>query len=66
MIIGLMPANSTMPNWVGDTLSLLHKGLSVFPSDVWVAILSNITFWASVQFSWAIIEWVYKKIPGVD
>lgn len=65
-LISLFPEGMNIPNWANSTILLLSKGLSIFPRDVWVAVLSNIAFWVSIQFIWAIIEWVYKKIPGIN
>lgn len=56
----------SLPDWIVSALSLITKGLGIFPIDVWIIVLSNGLFWLTVQFTWAIIEWIYKKIPGVD
>ena len=55
-----------LPFGIGDTINLLSKALMFFPFDVWVVVLMNITMWLSLQFAWAIIEWIYRKIPGVN
>lgn len=55
-----------LPSWAVSAISLLKKGLGIFPVDVWVVVLANGMFWLVIQFTWAIIEWIYKKIPGVD
>ena len=65
-IIGLIPEGLVLPNFVSQTLELLKYPLSIFPVDLWVVIISNVTFWYGAQILWAIVEWVYKKIPGVD
>lgn len=54
------------PNWITSTLSLISKALIFFPADVWSVVIGNVLFWTSLHFVWAIIEWVYKKIPGVN
>lgn len=58
--------NIDTPNWITNTLSLISKALIFFPADVWVVVIGNILFWTSLHFVWAIIEWVYKKIPGIN
>ena len=58
--------NYQLPNYITQFLDLVAVPLSLFPLDLWLLIIGNVTFWATVQFSWAGIEWVYKKIPGVD
>lgn len=65
-VISLLPANYSLPNFYQDSVSILSKGLAFFPSDVWIIVITNIFFWLYVQFSWSLVEWVYKKIPGVD
>ena len=66
-LIGLLPEiDFELPGWADETLALLSKALMVFPADVWIAIIFSVGFWTSIHFSWAIIEWLYKKIPGVD
>lgn len=55
-----------LPGWLGDTLSLISKAMMFFPVDVWVVVLTSVAFWLSIQFTWAVIEWVYRKIPGVN
>ena len=55
-----------LPGWFGDTMGLIADAMMFFPVDVWVAVLANVGFWLTLQFTWAIIEWVYKKIPGVS
>lgn len=58
--------NINLPFGMGDTISLLGKAMMFFPVDVWAVVILNITFWLSIQFAWAIIEWIYKKIPGIN
>lgn len=65
-VINLIPSQTVLPLWTIDLTNLLSKGLIFFPSDVWAIVIGNIVFWLSLQFMWAIIEWVYKKIPGVE
>ena len=55
-----------LPGWLGDTLNLIADAMMFFPVDVWVVVIANGVIWITVQFGWAIFEWVYKKIPGVD
>lgn len=65
-LIEFMPQGYELPSWIGSTISLLRKGMYFFPLDVWLILIANITFWLTVQMVWAVIEWLYKKIPGVD
>lgn len=67
-LISLIPTSSSfsLPGWATQATALLAKAMIVFPADVWVVVMGNIAFWLIVQMGWAIIEWVYKKIPGVS
>ena len=55
-----------LPGWLGDTLNLIADAMMFFPIDVWVIVIANVVLWLSLQFAWAIFEWIYKKIPGVN
>lgn len=37
-----------------------------FPKTLFVIVIGNVGIWMAVQFGWAIVEWIYKKVPGVD
>ena len=65
-LVGLIPVLPETGSWVGQTASMLAKPLSIFPTDIWVAIFVNVIAWLAIDFVWAIIEWAYKKIPGID
>ncbi|MBC9723255.1 MAG: hypothetical protein H9W82_18960 [Lactobacillus sp.] len=58
--------NLDLPFGMGDTISHLSKAMMFFPIDVWVVVIANIAMWISLQFAWAIIEWIYRKIPGIN
>ena len=64
--IGLLPTLVALPNWLIYFIEYVRKGLSFFPSTVFIIIMSNVVFWLSLHMIWAIIEWLYKKVPGVD
>lgn len=55
-----------LPDWTVEALSLIHTGLCIFPFAVFQVAFGNFMFWQIIHFTWAIIEWVYKKIPGID
>lgn len=66
-ICSLIPESAyNLPDWSVSALKLISTGLKIFPTDVWVAVLANGLFWIMLNFTWAAIEWIYKKIPGVD
>lgn len=47
-------------------IDLLAYGFFIFPFPLFMIFIGNVLFWLTLQMGWAIIEWVYKKIPGVD
>lgn len=56
-------------NLTGGTSGLttiLAYGLFFFPADIWVCVITLGVTMLTTGLLWAIIEWVYKKIPGVD
>lgn len=65
-LISLLPDISFDVLNPSNTFNILKYALYWFPLDLWILILTNIVFWITVQFSWAIIEWIYKKIPGIN
>lgn len=65
-ILNLFPEVQVLPSFLADTINLLKVPLSIFPADLWKVIFINLLFWITVHFTWAIVEWVYKKIPGVN
>ena len=49
-----------------SAMFLIKRGLMFFPADLWVLVITNIVTWTTIFFAWSIIEWIYKKIPGVN
>lgn len=41
-------------------------GLYFLPSGFWSRFLSIVLFWMGAYLTWIVVEWVYKKIPGVS
>lgn len=65
-IVNLIPAFGDMPTWVDNAVSLISYILIFFPVDVFVFIIGNVSLWMGAHIVWSIIEWIYKKLPGVD
>ena len=65
-LITLFPGFYTIPSWADACLDLLNIGLFFFPVDLWAAVLACILFWLGAFLLWAVVEWVYKKVPGVS
>jgi hypothetical protein len=69
-IIDMIPSLSYSFNMNPEAFRLFLKNLSYglyfFDSTLFALIIGNIVFWLTVQFTWAIIEWIYIKLPGVN
>lgn len=64
--LGLMPSMPVVADFVSSGISWISKGLYFFPLPVWIACIGSIIFWSFGGIGWSFIEWIYKKIPGVD
>lgn len=51
---------------ISGIIFLISQAFVIFPYDLFQLIIGNVMFWLELQFVWAIVEWVYKKIPGVS
>lgn len=40
--------------------------LNYLPLSYFGLFFKSVAFYTVLQLSWSIIEWIYKKIPGVD
>lgn len=65
-VISLLPTLYQVPDYMSATLDLLAKALYFFPADVFFVVIGNILTWQFIHLGWISIEWVYRKIPGVD
>ena len=64
-LIDLLPVMATVPKSFVALLNIVGYGCAFIGTDFFLSILGNITFWLTTQLAWSIIEWVYKKVPGV-
>ena len=64
-IISLMPVLSSVPSGFGAILDVVGYGCKIIGSDYFFGFIGNIIFWLNVHLTWALIEWVYRKIPGI-
>lgn len=65
-LINLLPSNTLEVAIDSSIFDLLAHGVAVVGINNFSLCIGSIMFWYGVQFVWAIIEWIYKKIPGVD
>lgn len=66
-IISLIPnVDYSNGGVTGTFYEFLNIGLYFFGSAPFVMVISCVLVWTTVEISWSVIEWLYKKIPGVD
>lgn len=66
-IISMIPsANYVNGSVTGTFYEFLHIGLYFFGAAPFIMCISMVIFWAGIELAWSIIEWLYKKIPGVS
>lgn len=70
-IVGFLPSQSlnnqlSTISSIGSLPEIMMYGTAFFPLSLWIAFIGNVVFWKGVSLTWAVIEWIYKKIPGVD
>ena len=66
IIIDLLPKFNLNFTGVSSILNTINVGLSFLPQGFFPLLVGTTLFWTLTQLSWGAIEWLYKKIPGVD
>lgn len=66
LLIDQLPVMASHNIDITPLFSLLGQAFIIFPPDLFLICIGNVSFWLSIQMLWAIIEWIYKKIPGVS
>lgn len=64
-LITLLPPLDYTPTSIDTVVKLAGYSTAILGQGFTAFVLGNIVFWLTVQLSWAIIEWVYKKVPGI-
>lgn len=63
---------SMLPTPIVEVLSgfsvpdIVRHGVCFFPEDIILATVTAFIGWKTVFLTWAVVEWVYKKIPGIN
>jgi len=70
-IISLIPDftlnNDSLFNFeIALFISFLGYGFFLFPLQLFMIFTANVVLWKVFQLGWAIIEWAYRKVPGVN
>lgn len=64
-IIGMLPVFTSVPRGFNALLDIIGYGCAFIGTDFFLALIGNFIFWLTAQLTWAIIEWVYRKFPGI-
>ena len=65
-LISLIPSMPTVSSGFNAILDIIGYGCAFIGTSFFLGVIGNITFWMTTQLGWSIIEWCYKKIPGVN
>ena len=66
-LIGLLPQKvANIFDGTAGLGTILAYGLYFFPMDLWLFIIGQGVAMLGISLSYAILEWGWKKIPGVD
>lgn len=66
LLISLLPSTVVQSLSMSSVFDILAKGVSVIGLSNFALFLGSAIFWYTVQLTWAVIEWLYKKIPGIN
>lgn len=66
LLISLLPSSVAQSLSMSSIFDVLGKGISVIGLSNFSIFLGSAIFWYTVQLTWAVIEWLYKKIPGIN
>ena len=66
-IIGILPEFVfNVFNGSAGLATMLAYALYFFPGDLWLFALGNILIMMQITIAYAVLEWVWKKIPGIN
>lgn len=67
LVISLIPsAEYTNGGFTNGFYSFINIGLYFFGSAPFLLVITNVLLWTGIELAWSIIEWIYKKIPGIS
>lgn len=66
LLISMLPSSLVETVEAIEFPQIARWGAYFFPMDVAVIAVSSFATWYTIFLTWSIVEWVYKKIPGVS
>lgn len=65
-IINLLPNQPAVNLTLANLIYFVRKGLFFTDKFVFFTCLGVVITFTTIQLAWALIEWIYIKIPGVN
>ena len=66
-IVNMIPDLSMVSSTVGQSFyHFISIGCYFFGTSNFILVITCVLAWAGIDLAWAVIEWAYKKVPGVD
>lgn len=65
-LINLLPNTPAINLTLANLIYFVKKGLYFTDKFVFFTCLTVVVTFTTIQLAWAILEWIYKKIPGVN
>lgn len=66
-LITLFPSYHTFSGTpVTGFYDLVGLGLYFFGTAPFALVISSVVMWSAGELTWSLVEWVYRKIPGID
>ena len=66
LLIDLLPGAVVTTLAYIEPPQIVKYGAYFFPLDVLNIVVTGFSLWYIVLLTWAVIEWIYRKIPGVN
>lgn len=66
LIVRLLPDSPGINITLSNVIIFVRKGLYFTDTSVFNLVLITVVTWTTIQLGWAIFEWIYKKIPGIN
>lgn len=66
LVVNLLPDTPSVNITLSNVIIFVRKGLYFTDVGVFGLVLGTVITFTTLQLGWAVIEWIYKKIPGVD
>lgn len=67
LIITFFPSYTTFSGTpISGFYDLVGIGLYFFGTAPFLLVMSSVVMWSAGELTWSLVEWLYRKIPGID